>query len=233
MREDAAARVNPAAYLDARTRAVATICGSASADIASKNRETTQTLLFAKLPAHVRALLQSPVTRTSSCSSHDTHQQNLPVQSTSTTELLFFNEHYVVKPPHTDVAFRWHRDDDEQLAMCVHRATIPPYVSAWCALDDVTLENGPLRFVSQTHTRELLGDADIAVLEAHASAPLTVAAGTAIFFRSDVWHCSSANASDDMRRAFYAQYSASRITASPADRSPLSFAIQCLQDESM
>ena len=32
------------------------------------------------------------------------------------TPVFFFNEHYVVKPPKSHVEFRWHPDDDEQLA---------------------------------------------------------------------------------------------------------------------
>ncbi|GMF26438.1 unnamed protein product [Phytophthora fragariaefolia] len=139
------------------------------------------------------------------------------------TKVVFFSEHYVVKPPKSHVEFRWHRDDDEQLAMCVHRETIAPYISAWCALDDVTEVNGALQFVS-------LGGPDedsTENMQHRASEPENAEAGDVLFFLSNVWHCSSSNESDVPRRAFYAQYSRERITAQPRDTSPLSFAIQC------
>ncbi|KAF1316569.1 Phytanoyl-coa dioxygenase, partial [Globisporangium splendens] len=185
-------------------------------------QDVLQTLLFERLPSFAAQLMarSSDAEEDSTSGSH---------------ELLFFNEHYVVKPPQTAVEFRWHRDDDEQLGMCVHRALVPPYISAWCALDGVTLENGPLRFVSQSslvaqsdpQNGEEDGNESEDALEAMATAPILVPAGTVIFFLSNVWHCSSANESQTSRRAFYAQYSQSKITASPADPWPLSFAIPC------
>lgn len=43
-----------------------------------------------------------------------------------------FNEQYLVKPPHSSEAtFPWHRDRD------MLPGEVPPYVSAWIALDDV------------------------------------------------------------------------------------------------
>lgn len=117
------------------------------------------------------------------------------------TEVFFFNEHYVVKPPKSHVEFRWHRDDDEQLAMCVHRETIAPYVSAWCALDDVTEENGALQFVSLDGSSTLDED-EKDQLQRRASEPVAAKAGDVLFFLSNVWHSSSSNESDAPRRAF-------------------------------
>ncbi|KAF1316346.1 Phytanoyl-coa dioxygenase, partial [Globisporangium splendens] len=186
------------------------------------SEDVLQTLLFERLPSFAAQLMARSSGAEEDCTS-------------GSHELLFFNEHYVVKPPQTAVEFRWHRDDDEQLGMCVHRALVPPYISAWCALDGVTLENGPLRFVSQSSLvaqsdpQNGEGDENESedTLEAMASAPILVPAGTVVFFLSNVWHCSSANESQTSRRAFYAQYSQSKITASPADPWPLSFAIPC------
>ncbi|KAG2780432.1 hypothetical protein PC129_g16824 [Phytophthora cactorum] len=144
-------------------------------------------------------------------------------QLMASCDMFFFNEHYVVKPPRSHVEFRWHRDDDEQLAMCVHRDEIPPYVSAWCALDDVAEVNGALQFVSL----DAFSGSDEENLKCHASEPVAAKAGDVLFFLSNVWHYSSSNESDGPRRAFYAQYSRERITARPKDPSPLSFAIPC------
>ncbi|ETV85104.1 hypothetical protein H257_02962 [Aphanomyces astaci] len=144
-----------------------------------------QTLLFDELPQLMQSLFHRP-------------------------SVFFFNEHFVVKPPHSKVEFRWHQDDTEQLGMCVHREAIPWYISAWCALDDVTATNGALQF------RHLDGES---------SPPVVVPAGKILVFRSDVWHFSAANSSDAVRRAFYVQYSPTAITSRPLDHLPLCCAL--------
>lgn len=222
MRETAAARVNADAYLRAREAQFRSRCGDEHA--ALRSSELMRTFLFDKLSSCAAALMGV------------TNQQ--AEDSSGGDNVFFFNEHYVVKPPQTAVEFRWHRDDYEQLGMCVHRSGIPPYLSAWCALDDVTLQNGPLRFVSQSlasSKEQAAADGDACEvtesgriqLEGKATSPILAAAGAVIFFLSNVWHCSSCNESDTIRRAFYAQYSASQITATPKDPWPLSFAIPC------
>lgn len=204
MDESAQARVDQKAYLQTRARQLG---GSDS----TPRQQTIETLVFHRLPTLAAQLLH---TDDSNASTNDRH-------------VYFFNEHYVAKPPDTAVEFRWHRDDDEQLAMCVHRDSIPPYLSAWIALDDVTDDMGPLRFVSLSDEVE---DDEVDKLERLASAPLCVHAGSVVWFWSNVWHCSSANASSTMRRAFYAQYSSTRITAKASeDDDPLSFAIPCAE----
>ncbi|KAE9020457.1 hypothetical protein PR003_g12974 [Phytophthora rubi] len=199
MRDSDSARVNSKCYLTARAKQLKSI---------ADDHQVFTSLLFEKLPTVAGQLLAD-------CTEAETP-----------TEVFFFNEHYVVKPPKSHVEFRWHRDDDEQLAMCVHRETIVPYVSAWCALDDVTEANGALQFVSLDGPSEL-GDDKVENLQRRASEPVTAKAGDVLFFLSNVWHCSSSNESDAPRRAFYAQYSRERITARPKDAVPLSFAIPC------
>jgi ectoine hydroxylase-related dioxygenase (phytanoyl-CoA dioxygenase family) len=153
-------------------------------------------------------------------------------------DVFLFNENYVVKPPQSHVEFRWHRDEDEQLAMCLNREQIKPYISAWCALDKVTKLNGALRFVplhsSASYGKESKDiesdepDEQTQRLEEQATLPLEVDAGTVIFFLSNVWHCSSANDStSSLRRAFYTQYSSHVITSSYNDPTPLSFGVRC------
>jgi hypothetical protein len=45
-----------------------------------------------------------------------------------------YNEQYIVKPPSCDgAAFHWHRDSDS----CEPGVEQRPYLSVWCALDDV------------------------------------------------------------------------------------------------
>uniref|UniRef100_K3WJG0 Phytanoyl-CoA dioxygenase n=1 Tax=Globisporangium ultimum (strain ATCC 200006 / CBS 805.95 / DAOM BR144) TaxID=431595 RepID=K3WJG0_GLOUD len=226
LREDAAARVDASVYLRVRFKQFGRLCGGEqhAALLTDENYSVLEKLLFERLPSFAAQLMTK---------SSDAEEDSTP----GSQGLLFFNEHYVVKPPQTAVEFRWHRDDDEQLGMCVHRASIPPYISAWCALDDVTLENGPLRFVSQSslavQSNPENGERDANesedALDTMATAPILVPAGAVVFFLSNVWHCSSANESQATRRAFYAQYSQSKIIASPANPWPLSFAIPSKQ----
>jgi Phytanoyl-CoA dioxygenase (PhyH) len=73
-------------------------------------------------------------------------------------KLHIFNEVYIVKEPHSQVAFRWHTDSEEQLCALPmsHRSS---YYSAWCPLDSATVENGTLAFPLGTSIIELqLGD---------------------------------------------------------------------------
>ncbi|EQC28551.1 hypothetical protein SDRG_13629 [Saprolegnia diclina VS20] len=161
---------------------------------ATSESDCIETLLFEDLPQALAPLFG--------------HTEDVP------GDVYFFNEHYVVKPPETNVEFRWHQDDAEQLGMCVHRSSIPWYLSAWVALDDVTATNGALRFLPWTH--HPYGVEDPADLDlAAATAPLAVAAGAAVVFRSDIWHFSAVNATSTARRAFYAQYTPQAIYSSP------------------
>ena len=59
------------------------------------------------------------------------------------SSVFLFSENYIVKPSHSDIAFRWHRDADEQLA-CLPPASHSLYVSCWCPLDDTSNFNGTL-----------------------------------------------------------------------------------------
>jgi hypothetical protein len=59
------------------------------------------------------------------------------------SQLYLFNEHYVVKPPHSEISFRWHTDFEEQLPSLLPELH-EPYLSIWCPLDDVTTSNGTL-----------------------------------------------------------------------------------------
>lgn len=201
MHDSDPARIDSKCYLQARADQLK----STGADV-----EIIASLLFRKLPAIVEEILLA----------------SLDTKDKKRSPVFFFNEHFVVKPPKSHVEFRWHRDDDEQLAMCVHRKEIPLYVSAWCALDDVTKANGALRFVSLDAPGQQEAGTE-RYLEKQASEPVIATAGDVIFFMSNVWHCSSSNKSDGARRAFYAQYSRERITARPNDSAPLSFAIPC------
>ncbi|DAZ99097.1 TPA: LOW QUALITY PROTEIN: hypothetical protein N0F65_008402 [Lagenidium giganteum] len=216
------ARTNAGAYMRARMAQIGrlrrTSVETSSQPDSSESHDTLQSLLFERLPGIAKELLQQ-----------------LSATPDQPSSVYFFNEHYVVKPPASEVEFRWHRDDDEQLAMCVHRQQIRPYLSMWCALDDITTTNGALRFIPRSLSTSNGSNDDpqpteltpSATLLTHATAPVLVQAGSVVCFLSDVWHCSAANESTSPRRAFYVQYSSMPITATSHAPAPLSFAIAC------
>lgn len=167
----------------------------------------------------------------------------------SVDELFLFNEHYVVKPPDSNITFRWHRDADEQLQFCYDQNI--EYYSLWCPLDDVDSRNGTLQVPEGTeiHTVDLSVDdfewtpTAPAVEEVISTLPqsddgggsrggspstsacpsssLSIAAapGSAVVFSSLLWHCSGPNLSASPRRVIYAQYSRRVITSTSGSHS--------------
>jgi hypothetical protein len=123
--------------------------------------------------------------------------------------VCLFNEHYVIKPPRSHISFRWHRDSDHQLAMCHTLESTRPYVSAWCALDDMHPHNGALRMLPLNVDANKRDEESIL---------MQVPAGSMVLFSSNVWHCSGTNQSPKYRRALYVQYSTEVIR--PANVSP-------------
>src|SRR5690606_31758818 len=69
--------------------------------------------------------------------------------------VYLFNEQYVVKAAEVGTQFAWHQDSG--YIGHYHR----PYLSCWCALDDMTVENGTayaLAYADAGMTREDLSD---------------------------------------------------------------------------
>ena len=156
------------------------------------------------------------------------------------SSVFLFNENYIVKPGPSNVAFRWHRDSDEQLS-CLPPPSRPRYVSCWCPLDDTNQLNGTLTVSSRTRVlRVRYGDIATAFDRDSIQVtcdgepdwcpdpgqPIEVRRGSVVVFSSLEWHCSGANGSAADRRVFYAQYSDTPIL-SPPEGLPLSFAIPC------
>ena len=140
--ERSPARTQREAYIAARRAAVGRACGG-DADALAARHAAVEDALFRLLPA---AVLRSRCLG-------------------DATQLHVFNEQYVVKPARSrrvwhapaplpgaepaaaclrSCAFAWHRDGEEQLAMCGTDAPPAPYVSAWCPLDDCGAHNGTL-----------------------------------------------------------------------------------------
>lgn len=104
-------------------------------------------------------------------------------------KVYVFNEHYVVKPAKCEVEFGWHADGAVQLASCPSWIG-EEYVSCWCALDEMTEENGCL--ILRSGSREQIA---------------RCSPGDVVLFSSHCEHRSGPNLSAAPRRAYYAQYS--------------------------
>lgn len=153
-----------------------------------------------------------------------------------------FNEHFVVKPAKHAGPFQWHTDAAHQLEM--HYSLCPPglnathedpdhYVSFWCALDDITPENGALVLlpldVPQPAQWHQAADAEtIGQLDSSVSLVTTAGlqAGDAVIFSSRMWHYSASNVSPQDRRVYYVQYSCRPIGTG----TPLALALHTCPD---
>jgi len=128
-----------------------------------------------------------------------------------------FNEQYVVKAGDTSTKFAWHQDS----------GYIPhyhaPYLSCWCALDDMSVENGTIYVLPYsrdgredkddliTHEVEEGTNDRIGYHGDDPGDPAIVPAGSIVVFSSRTFHRSGANHTDKFRRSYLAQYSAEPI----------------------
>ncbi|KAJ2622680.1 hypothetical protein H4R22_005161 [Coemansia sp. RSA 1290] len=117
--------------------------------------------------------------------------------------VVLLNDQYIVKPPHTDATFDWHRDElyftPEQRK---HRM-----VSIWIPLCDISSDNGPMLidpYPGPEHTDKRPLDTPICA---------TMSAGSALLMDGRVRHCSTANKSGQFRIAYMPQFSLGAIAS--------------------
>lgn len=122
----------------------------------------------------------------------------------------FWHDQIFWKPPKQGGVVAWHQDYSYWT-----RTKPIAHLTCWCALDDATLENGCLQYVSESHRWGLLPKPEIAgtfnriedFLDENQKQQFqkpvfaTVKAGEAIFHHSLTLHGSGANASSKPRRA--------------------------------
>ena len=126
-------------------------------------------------------------------------------------DVYLFYEQYVIKAAEKGMKFSWHQDSG--FVGFEHH----PYLSCWCALDDMTEENGTIYVLpySRAGTREFAEH----VVEEESNdkvgyhgddpgVPVVVPAGSIALFSSLTFHRSGANTTHKMRRSYLAQYSA-------------------------
>lgn len=128
--------------------------------------------------------------------------------------VYLFNEQYVVKAAEKGMKFGWHQDSG--FIGYPHR----PYLTCWCTLDDVTVENGTVYLLpySRAGTRELVEHVRdeetndmVGYFGDDPGEPVVVPAGSIACFSSFCFHRSGANQTASQRRVYLAQYSAEPI----------------------
>lgn len=170
-------------------------------------------------------------------------------------DLYLFNEQYIVKTPHAGEESKFVMHQDSQYVHGLEQEQVPPYVSVWCALDDMNEENGCLyilpypappeppttlrddrllRFASPDHMRRHHLDMAHAypsgILggsdEVGGELPILLDRGSIVILSSLVYHRSGANISDEQRRAYMPQFSWGPIRCTAAgDTKNVAFAV--------
>jgi hypothetical protein len=104
-------------------------------------------------------------------------------------------EHMIFKPPRLGAVTRWHQDQAHQNPALRYRN-----VNFWLALDDVTVDNGCLQFVSGSHRRDVIYEDPARFADQATACPLP--AGGCTMHASYVLHYSGPNVSASARRAY-------------------------------
>ncbi len=137
------------------------------------------------------------------------------------TAYLFW-EQYVVKGAEAGMKFSWHQDSG-YVGYPDHK----PYLTCWCALDDMSEENGTVYVMPFSHIgvrswvkhiREEGSNDLVGYFGAEKGVPAIVPAGSIVVFTSINFHCSGTNSTNTMRRAYLAQYSAEPLLSHDGSR---------------
>lgn len=138
-------------------------------------------------------------------------------------DAYLFVEQWVVKGAEQGMKFAWHQDSG--YVKFIDPANVhKPYLTCWCALDDMSSANGTISVLphdvvgtrnnvldhtSEKATNDLVGY--------HGNEPgveINVSKGSVVVFSSTSLHRSSANTTNRRRRAYLAQYSSQPIYSS-------------------
>lgn len=133
-------------------------------------------------------------------------------RSTLGDDVFLFHEQYVVKAPERGTQFAWHQDS----GYIGHYHN--PYLSCWCSLDDMTIENGTIFVLPYDRAGMTPDDLFDHSVEAETNdkvgyrgddpgVPALVPAGSVVVFSSRTFHRSGINTSHRPRRSYLAQYS--------------------------
>ena len=139
------------------------------------------------------------------------------------SDAYLFNEQWVVKGPEKGMPFSWHQDSG-YVKFRDAATTHEPYLTCWCTLDDVSVENGTVYLLphSRAGTRDRIVDhikdpKTNDLIGYHADDPgdpAIIPAGSIVAFSSFVLHRSGPNTTPTFRRVYLSQYSAAPIVHS-------------------
>ena len=143
-------------------------------------------------------------------------------QATLGDTAYLFWEQYVVKGAEEGMKFSWHQDSG-YVGYPDHR----PYLTCWCALDDMTIENGTVHILPFSHSgirswvqhiREEGSNDLVGYFGKDKGIAAIVPAGSIVAFTSINFHSSGNNTTQKPRRAYLAQYSAEPILSRDGSR---------------
>lgn len=135
-------------------------------------------------------------------------------------DAVLFNEQWVIKGAEQGMAFSWHQDSG-YVKHVDPDTDHPPYLTCWCALDDVDETNGAVRVLPHSiggtkgriidHVRDPATNDLIGYAGDERGVEIAVSAGSIVCFSSYNLHASGANRSAAMRRVYLAQYAAAPL----------------------
>jgi hypothetical protein len=151
----------------------------------------------------------------------------------------FFFDQFVVKGPEQGLPFGWHQDSGYVVGNG-GPADHAPYLTCWCPLDDVTVDNGTVRVLpfSQVpasregilpHQRQAGTNDLIGWTGEEPGVAIEAPAGSVVAFSSRLLHATGANQTRRMRRVYLAQYSP-EVILNPGTRQLRRNAIPLLQN---
>lgn len=135
-------------------------------------------------------------------------------------DVYLFNEQWVVKGPQEGMKFAWHQDSG-YVKFRDPKTQHKTYLTCWCALDDMTRENGTISVLSHDlagtrdrildHAKESGTNDLIGYAGAEAGTLMEIEAGSIAVFSSTTLHRSGPNNLDSNRRVYLTQYSSEPI----------------------
>ena len=146
-------------------------------------------------------------------------------------EAFLFYDQYVAKAAEIGRPFSWHQDSGYL------EFSHTPYVTVWAAVDNMTGENGTVSLLPYSevgirtpveHVRDSESGDKVGYFGSAKGIEAIVPAGTLVVFSSLVFHCSSPNRTNSMRRAYVTQYSP-EIIRDPNSNAPKHLAVPFLE----